>query len=473
MVVVSNTRHAWRRAPRHVRHRRSLLRYLRFIGLAGLAVAAAVGLASLLSRPFAHPRVYFQFVSGANLSGNLEAYFDQPGIAYPSGEQAGLTRARRLIFGAAGQPLIGIERWTTPSDMRSLGLKLVEPDLTPTDVAIIQVVAAGVSENGEAQLCWNFGRSEDAGGRVRVAELLQQITASTPAQKLVILDAGNVESLPHRGMLVNEFPRLLERVVADTGDESLWVLCSHGALETSHVLESLRRSVFGYYVEQGLTGAADLNGDRRIDVGEMHGWVAHAVASYVDRRTGGMESQVPRLLWGGGPRVPVANLPIVVPVRAALADTKGEEPAAEIANSAETSAENTPTGANAATDSATAAGSSPAPAALLQEAWKLIEKLRGGNAESVTAVDVAPRLFGELIDRLRTDETLAQGANGVSPAELGNALLPLVTPLRGITSEPPVLPGSGTGMGTRLARALQPTVLPALPVLSLALAEQL
>src|SRR5262249_26267607 len=136
--------------------------------------------------------------------------------------------------------------------------------------------------------------------------------------------------------------RLLEREVQNTRDESLWVLCSHSEFEVSHVLETRRRSVFGYYVEQGLIGAADLNNDHRIDVGELHTWVAHAVAGYVNRRTGGMQSQTPQLLWGGGTRLPKKDLPAVVPVRSsaasatAVADAKpaGEKPTEGVAATA-------------------------------------------------------------------------------------------------------------------------------------------
>jgi hypothetical protein len=452
--------------------------------MAGLALAALALLASLLRDPFGHPRVLFLFASGADLSGNVDGFVDQPGIAFPGEEQAGLDRARLEIFGAAGKVPLGLERWRSAADMRSLGLKLVEPDLGAADVAVIMIVAAGVSEDGEARLCWNFGRSANQAGRVRVADLLQQITVSTRACKLVILDAGSVESLPQQEMLVNAFPRFLERDVHKTGDESLWVLCSHTGFESSHVLESLRRSVFGYYVEQGLSGAADINGDHRIDVGELHSWVAHAVAGYVDRRTAGMQSQTPQLLWGGGPHLPAKELPAVVPVRSSVADGKSAvnatpaggqtaEGAARTAQGAGTAVEPTAAASGGTAETANPSAAPSSPQVLLQEGWGLTERLRHRTANSPTVLDVAPRLFGELVDRLRAAELLARGTNGVAPVELSNSLLPVVVPLRGIAADPPVPPGSGAGLGSRLARQLEPPALPALPVLSLALAEHL
>src|SRR5579872_739871 len=158
MVLVNEPRHAWRREPRAARRRRALLRFLGLAGALGLALAAALWLTSLLREPFGHPRVEFLFLTGADLSGNVDGYFDQPGVAFPAGEQAGLLRAREAVFGDAPQPSIALDRWRSASDMRSLGQRLVEPDLAAGDVALIHVVAAGVSEGGEARLCWNFGR---------------------------------------------------------------------------------------------------------------------------------------------------------------------------------------------------------------------------------------------------------------------------------------------------------------------------
>jgi hypothetical protein len=210
-------------------------------------------LVSLVLDPLRHPRVQFLFLSGADLSGNIDGFFDQPGIAFPQNELAGLERCRQHILGAAATGQLALERWKSPTDVRFLGLKLVDLALTSRDVAIIDIVASGVAEDGEARLCWNFGRSDTAPGRLRLTDLLQQISASTRACKLVILDAGNIDAIQHERLVVNDFPRLLEKTVEQTGDSSLWLLCSHGPLESSHFLSSSKRSVFGHYLEQGLT----------------------------------------------------------------------------------------------------------------------------------------------------------------------------------------------------------------------------
>ena len=474
---MSNTRHAWRRDSRELRRWQTVARYMGFLGVLVLVAVGVAGLFVLVRQPFEHPRVQFLFLSGADLSGNVDGYFDQSGVAFPAQEFAGLDRSRQIVFGRSSQPAISFDRWRTPNDLHTLGFKIVELNLSEHDIAIVEIVAAGVAVDGEAQLCWNFGRATESTGLVRVDELLQQITTSTSACKLVILDAGNVESLPRDGIHINDFSHHLEKLVHRTQDESLWVLCSHGPLESSHALEFLKRSVFGHYLEQALSGAADLNGDYQIDVGELHGWVAHNVARYVDRRSGGMESQTPQLYWGGSARLPVKDLPIIVPARQAynLAASKAIDPKSDGTNSGHASVARATGDTTAVQAKAT---TSPEVTATVQElvseGWRLAEILQIRKSDSTTAVDLASRLVSKLTDRLRAFEILSQDSGNVSSAELSGKLLPILSPLRGITSTPPVLPQvTGSGLGTRLARAMQPLPLPEVPVRSLALAELL
>ena len=474
MVVVSTNRYAWRRESRGLRRLSVILRYLRFLGMLGLVCVGIACLTNLMRQPFGHPNVKFLFLTGADLSGNVDGYFEQPGIAYPAEELAGLTRVRQFIFGNESQAAIGLKRWHSPSEINSLGLQLVESNLSANDVAIIEIVAAGISSRGEAHLCWNFGRDSEFAGRVRVADLLQQITVSTKAHKLLILDAGNVHSLPHEGMLLNDFPRLLEKTVKDTRDDHLWVLCSHGPLEISNVIELQQRSIFGYYLEKGLIGAADLNSDRQIDVSELHEWVAHAVSGYVERRTGGMESQTPQLFWGGAGRPSERKLPIIVPVRysKAMDQRKTISPNEKVSDSKLSPVADEK--AIGQSNGVTAIADVPPAEELVSEVWKLTQDLCVRKSDSLTAADLAPHLIGGLTDRLQACETLLLGSGNVSPTEISNKLLPIVGPLRGISMIPPVLPtGSGTGLGTRLAKAMGPLPLPKTPVYSLAIAELL
>ena len=131
MVVVSTNRYAWRRESRGLRRLSVILRYLRFLGMLGLVCVGIACLTNLMRQPFGHPNVKFLFLTGADLSGNVDGYFEQPGIAYPAEELAGLTRVRQFIFGNESQAAIGLKRWHSPSEINSLGLQLVESKSLP------------------------------------------------------------------------------------------------------------------------------------------------------------------------------------------------------------------------------------------------------------------------------------------------------------------------------------------------------
>ncbi len=110
-----------------------------------------------------------------------------------------------------------------------------------------------------------------------------------------MLDATNYA--PQDGTLVdNTFPALLEKAVKESADPELWVLTANASLERSHVSAAMHRSVFGYMVSQGLSGAADRDHDRVIRLDELYNYVQSAVAAWVKMATASNESQTPQLL---------------------------------------------------------------------------------------------------------------------------------------------------------------------------------
>ena len=100
-------------------------------------------------------------------------------------------------------------------------------------------------------------------------------------------------------MVVNEFAQLLEAEVRRVNHPGLWVLMSNGPLEVPHVSRSDSRSAFGYFVTEGLAGAADRDGDGVVELHELVEYVRQGVAGWVDRESSGAETQTPWLLHGG------------------------------------------------------------------------------------------------------------------------------------------------------------------------------
>lgn len=194
---------------------------------------------------------------------------------------------------------------TTSNALRSffsqeLPRKVVEPD---RDVLVVYLAAHGVTQCDETGgveawlLCSNYDplRKE---GMVRLDDLLADLAACRGQTKLLLLDAGEVESDLALGMAANEFAAVLGEKLAKLDDPNLWVLLSHDQFERSHAAHADRRSVFGYYVARGLAGGADQDANG-VDLAELAAYVRKRVASYVWQASAEAATQTPSLMVAG------------------------------------------------------------------------------------------------------------------------------------------------------------------------------
>ena len=197
-----------------------------------------------------------------------------------------------------GQPPMPANLRTSQS-IATLAARLQVLGLKEKDTLILYLRVYGASDDGKAWLLWSDYLQNAASGRCSLTELLGQVAKCRAGKKLLLLDAGDLACDPRLGVFVNEFPLLLDEEVRRVNDPGLWVLASNRPLEVSRVSESERRSAFGYFVSEGLAGAADRDGDGMVDLAELVGFVRGGVASWVSRQTRGVETQTPWLLRGG------------------------------------------------------------------------------------------------------------------------------------------------------------------------------
>ncbi|MEX0711420.1 MAG: hypothetical protein WD278_03670, partial [Pirellulales bacterium] len=190
------------------------------------------------------------------------------------------------------------------------------------DVLILFVSAHGVSVTdaaGEATawlLCSDYSATGGS-GRYKLGDLLAHLARSTASTKLLVLDAGTLEVDVQTGMLLNEFPLLVEEEVRKLDDPSLWVLASHGLLERSHVSYHERSSVFAQSVAEALAGAADSDQDDNtdVDLAELFHFVSTRVGSWVWQASGQTQTQTPLLLRGKQGRGKPEPLPLTKAAR--------------------------------------------------------------------------------------------------------------------------------------------------------------
>jgi hypothetical protein len=120
-----------------------------------------------------------------------------------------------------------------------------------------------------------------------------------PANKLVILDCNRMDANWRLGLLYNSFADRLEQARAEAGIPGLLILNSTSPGQIGWTSpEQLQGSVFGFFVYQGLLGAADIeepgNGDNKVSARELSAYVKKHVSAWVRENRG--DEQEPMLL---------------------------------------------------------------------------------------------------------------------------------------------------------------------------------
>jgi len=186
----------------------------------------------------------------------------------------------------------------SPEAMNGLSEKVRAFELHPRDVLIVYLAAHGVLDNeGEASLvCDNYNPDPPRSGLCRLSVLLNELQKTPAKTKFLILDAGQMDYEPVLGIVGSEFPTAVQQELDAREDPGLWVLCSHSDHQKSHRSAALGGSVFGSFVLKGLHGAADVDGDLAVSVGELAKFAKKHVATWVEQGSAGATQQQPQLM---------------------------------------------------------------------------------------------------------------------------------------------------------------------------------
>ena len=131
---------------------------------------------------------------------------------------------------------------------------------------------------------------------LRISEILERLK-KLPASKnkVIIFDATQVPALWSFGVLHNDFARALEQLDRDgkiAEIPNLVILSASATDQQSWASDELKRTLFSYYVLEGLKGAADANGDGRVDALELHDFVNDRVKRWVLANRGAVQTPV-------------------------------------------------------------------------------------------------------------------------------------------------------------------------------------
>lgn len=170
------------------------------------------------------------------------------------------------------------------------------------DSVVLYVSAHGLAVDGKPAVAYSHFQPGSQTQHYKISDLLADLSKSSPAgTKLLLLDVGRTPPDPRLGIVVNDFPKLVEEEVKQIDDPSLWVILSNGMFEKSHVCHGAKRSVFAFYVTEGLNGAARNKQENNIDLAGYFGYLRDRVGGWVWENTKNArlpETQTPQLLRG-------------------------------------------------------------------------------------------------------------------------------------------------------------------------------
>lgn len=145
-------------------------------------------------------------------------------------------------------------------------------------------------EDGQLYLLPANARLNDPSRWIPLAKVFEHLRACRAEHKLLILDIMRPLTAPRAGLLLNEVAERTRQQVeaAVESDRRLLVLSPCAPGQVSLPLEHAGRSLFGYYLEQGLKGAADGYGegggrDGRVSVREVAAFVRARVDRWAER----------------------------------------------------------------------------------------------------------------------------------------------------------------------------------------------
>ncbi len=286
-------RESWR--PNNVAqvraHKQQLAVRLTFTTLLCSLVAWAL---YLIFAPLFHPNTQLFFLTAGASRGPGAApisYLQDDALRF-------LTSTGSLSPTDAASHLMFIE---SPDAFKN-GLESVIASVTQaSDVAVVHIAARPLLINQQPYLrCDNFDPERPLEGAVACEELFDQLANVSTGHVLVLWDIGapmDQEALVFDDVLY--FDRLDDLATANPSPRYS-ILLSHSVGEQSYYSTSLHCSIFALATSLGLSGLADIDGDRRITADEFLRFTVGTTHSIVQKESGAAASQHPRPLVSQG-----------------------------------------------------------------------------------------------------------------------------------------------------------------------------
>ncbi|MFO0818121.1 MAG: protein kinase [Pirellulales bacterium] len=173
-------------------------------------------------------------------------------------------------------------------------LKKLMSETIPGDTILIAVTGMGGESGLDGDYCYLPANAQldQLDSMIPLGEFYDLLAQGRASQKVLLIDTCQSTSIPDFQLTKRSPP----------ADVAVLFACGPGEASLEH--DSIRHGVFSYQVLRGLEGAADLDRDGIVAIGELHAFTQRGVRDFLSQHAPEVE-QTPTLVGAMDPRKPV------------------------------------------------------------------------------------------------------------------------------------------------------------------------
>jgi hypothetical protein len=260
---------------------RASSRLTKILVLSVVLLALIGALAAWLLMPSPFPTPYFLTIL-------MTDYRDRHFPPLPFDQQDSTALLQRFVTDHASQAFNSQQR-------DQLTRTLAELHSRQEPAVVVHLRAHAVARGDEVYLIPGDAKADEQANWLPLKDVLEALERCPARHKLLLLDAMGPLADPRLGVLADDVAGRIEDLVAARPVCVVMCACSRG--QVSLTSEELGRSVFGYYLERGLSGWADGQGpsgksDAQVSVKELFAYVKSRVERWSAQNRGQLQTPI-------------------------------------------------------------------------------------------------------------------------------------------------------------------------------------
>ncbi|MDB4392105.1 hypothetical protein N9006_02030, partial [bacterium] len=268
-----------------------LLKSLKLVALSGAGLTLLSCFLFLTFAPVWHPNTHVLLITG----GQSKSHQIVP-LNYSLDDLKQFSEIKPSVALQSVELLDNYIELTSEESVSEIKNQLDSMVLKSKDVLIIYVSAhCYILDKKPFFCCRNFQFGASGVGQIPINSFLDLVCSTNAGTKLIILESGQHWPDARAGMVTNMLPSVLKSQIK--GRKDLWIMGACQDYQRSLFSMKDKHTNFGYFVAEGLQGAADLDQNRILNLQELYRYV-HTNVSAASKPKDRQPLQTPFLFSG-------------------------------------------------------------------------------------------------------------------------------------------------------------------------------